>query len=374
MILNPNLLHFETQTIKNGKCQYTGDHPVCFGGHRLSYLTGPNPHQRRKAPVRAMKQWLTVLFLTASTNFSLLAQDAGFEQTVQFVQNKIHCCSVAFSPSVKRKVDSISIALNGNMTLHYSDSKPPQSFNLLKLHKEMNEGMGMDTIMNGKFIQFHVNPRKISLIRFATVADAAETYTALQKLFLLCKEAMLKFNDHPSAAIYFISRNVVLKTENEMLLNSIRCIDRKEVGDTVIAISSKGEGWLDKDSLPIGQWNFYANDEQGKEYLLKSGTYSRTAPAMFEVKNIDSNDLSNHYHLSYCTLQEDHVKRIPFIKSYNWNYYHPNGEVWKNVDYQVSQIPIILSISINVEENYPSSILSVQLKENPDEWINISGQ
>lgn len=316
-----------------------------------------------------MKQLIPALFLITCTGFSSQAQDEGFGQIVQFVQNKVHCCSVPFSPSVKRKVDSISIALHGDVTLHYSGKKPPQTFNLLKLYREMNKGMGMDTIMNGKYIQFYINSHKISLIRFATAGDARETYIALQKLFFLCEIETFKFNDRPAAAKYFISRNSVIKTENETLLNSIRCIDKKDVGDTAISISSRGEGWLDKDSLPIGPWNFYARDGQDKEYLFKSGIYSHTVPAMFEVKNIDSSELSDRYHLSFCTLQEDQVKRIPFIKAYNWNYYHPDGKVWKSVNYQVSLIPIFTSIIMTGSENYPSFTLAVQLKENPDEWI-----
>lgn len=317
-----------------------------------------------------MKRWMLILFLTSCADLLLQAQDAGFGQTVQFIQNKIHCCSVPFSSSVKRKVDGILVTLNGDITLRYSDGKPPQTFNLLKLYKETGEATGMDTIMNGKYIQFQINSGKTNLIRFATAADAKETYIAFLELRLLCKKEMLKLNDRPSAAIYFISRNAVLKTGNEMLFNSIRSIDQKKAGDTVIAVSSRGEGWLDKDSLPVGQWHFYAKDGSDKEYLFKAGTYSRTKPAMFEVKNIDSSDLSSKYQLSFCTLQEDHVKRIPFIKSYNWNYYHPDGKLWKSVDYLVSRIPIFTSIVMNGTENDPSSILVVQLKENPDEWTN----
>lgn len=133
-----------------------------------------------------MRQWITVLFLMACADFSQ-AQDARFTQTVHFIQSKIHCCSVPFSPSVKRKVDSVSVAINGDVTLHYSGNKPPQTFNLLKLYKEKGNATGMDTIMKGRYIQFHVNPDKINLIRLATAVDAREVYTAFLELRDLCK-------------------------------------------------------------------------------------------------------------------------------------------------------------------------------------------
>lgn len=309
--------------------------------------------------IRRILPAVVLSFLTCTG--LLQAQDAEFVKTVRLIQHKINCCSVPFSPSVKRKVDSISVVMNGEVTFYYSDGKPPLTFNLLKLYKERGGGTGMDTIMNGKYIQFYLNPDKINLIRFATAADAKEAYSAFREL-------RLKMNDRDPAAIYFIKRTTVLRSENEMLLNSIRCIDKMKAGDTVVNIKSRGEGWLDKDSLPVGQWSFYAEDDKGKEYLLKSGTYSRTVPAMFEVRDIDSSELSDRYHLSFCTLQEDHARNIPFIKSYSWNYYHPDGRLWRSVNYLVSQIPIWTSIMITGSEEYPSSTLAVMLKENPDEW------
>ncbi|HEX2847388.1 MAG TPA: hypothetical protein VHN59_12625 [Chitinophagaceae bacterium] len=297
-------------------------------------------------------------------------QDTGFAETVRFIQRKIHCCSVSFSPSVKRRVDSISIVISGDVTLYYSDNKPPQTFNLLKLYKETDESAGMDTILNGKYIQFHVNADKINLIHFATAADAREAYFAFHELQIFCKKEILKSNDRPPAATYFINRGAVVKTENEMLLNSIRCVDKMKEGDTVISVSSRGEGWLDKDSVPVGQWSFYSNDGQGREFLFKSGAYSHTVPAMFEVRNIDSTELSDKYRLSFCTLQQDHVRTIPFIKANNWNYYHPDGQLWKSVNYLVNGIPILTSIIITGVGDHPSTTLAVLLKENRDEWTN----
>jgi len=293
-----------------------------------------------------------------------------FAEIVRSIQRKIHCCSAPFSPSVKRKVDSISIVISGDVTLYYSDNKTPQTFNLLKLYRETDESTGIDTILNGKYIQFHVNPDKINLISFASAVDAREAFIAFHELRLLCKKEILKFNDHPPTATYFINRDAILKIENEILLNSIRCIDKMKEGDTVVIVSSRGEGWLDKDSVPVGQWSFYARDGQGKEFLFKSGAYFPTAPAMFEVRNIDSTELSDKYRLSFCTLQQDHVKTIPFIKANNWNYYHPGGKLWKSVNYVISRIPILTSIIITSVEDLPSTTLAVLLKENRDEWTS----
>lgn len=430
--------------------------------------------------------------------YPLQAQDSNFEQTVQFIQQKVSCCAVPFSKSTRRKVDSIRIAKNGDIALSYSDNKPNQTFNLFELYKEEGESAtGIDTIMGGKFIQFYVNAKKARLIRFATAADAKEVYAALLRLFTLCKSerkmfsdlnfaqtlevinngiakwsgkgiavsawengdvrisnnrnthfgfnffdlagsshnnridengieivscdvkehaplawinfytargkaafirldcyipaselAIIRgaflhlrslctktdaFNNRPAGATYFVSRNAVLKTENEMLVTSIRSIDKKDDGDTTLSVSSNAEGWLDKDSLPIGRWNFYAKNKLGKEYLFKSGTYHLTKAEMFEVINIDSSDLARNYGLSFYTLQKGHVRTIPFIKSGDWNYYHPDGKLWKKVNYQNENIPIhteITETSVNGSGAEASTALIIILKDKLDEWID----
>lgn len=442
-----------------------------------------------------MNSLLACLVLLVFNCFPLHAQYDSFAPTVQFIQQKVSCCSAPFSLSTKRKVDNIGITKNGDITLSYSDNKLKQTFNIFELYKENAVATGIDTIMGGKFIQFYVSAEKIRMIRFATATDAQETYTALLRLFTLCKKERKMFSDlnfeqtldvintwlakwteerntitlraqqngnavitnklnqsfpfnffdlagaydntkidkdgieivscdvkkhaplawinfktarqkvafirldcytpiaeleiicgallhlkslctkadtfsnRPAGAIHFVSRNAVLKSEKETLLTSIRSLDKKDEGDTTVTISSNGEGWLDKDSLPIGKWNFYAKDKLGKEYLFKYGVYHRTNPEMFEVKNIDSADLAKNYHLSFIYLQQHKAKTIPFIKSSGWNYYHPGGKLWKIVNYQVQQIPINTSIVMSDPEHDASTRLVIQLKENPDEWI-----
>ena len=437
-----------------------------------------------------------LVFLTSNC-YLLQAQDSNFEQTVKFIQQKVSCCAVPFSKSTRRKVDSVSIAKNGDIALSYSDNKPKETFNLFELYKESDEATGIDTIMGGKFIQFYVNVKKARLIRFATAVDAREVYAALLRLFTLCKSETKMFSDlnfaqtlevinngvakwsgkgiavsawengdirisnnlntyfgfnffdlagsshnnrndengieivscdvkghaplawinfytargktafirlncyipavelamirgaflhlgslcikrdafkNPSAgAIHFVGRNTLLKPGNEMLATSIRAADKKDEGDTTITIISNGEGWLDIDSLPIGKWDFYTKNKLEKEYLFKSGNYQLTKARLFEVKNIDSTELAKNYQLTFTSLQQGQVKRIPFIKSGEWNYYHPNGKLWKTVNYQNENIPVhteIVETPLNGSNTETSTGLIIIWNDKPDEWIN----
>lgn len=151
-----------------------------------------------------------LVFLTFNC-YLLQAQDSNFEQTVQFIQQKVSCCAVPFSKSSNRKVDSISITKNGAITLFYSDNKPKETFNLCELYKESEEATGIDTIMGGKFIQFYVSAKKARLIRFATATDAQETYTALQRLFTLCKSERKMFSNLNFAQTLEVINNGVAK-------------------------------------------------------------------------------------------------------------------------------------------------------------------
>lgn len=119
----------------------------------------------------------------------------SFEHTVEFIQAKISCCSVPYSASAKRKADSIAIGRNGDITISYSDNKLKQTFNLFALYKEEEGATGIDTVMDGKFIQFYVSTERIRLIRFATATDAKEVYNALLRLFALCKKEVNTYSN-----------------------------------------------------------------------------------------------------------------------------------------------------------------------------------
>lgn len=433
------------------------------------------------------------IFFTASFLLSILhiSAQSSFENTVAIIQNKVSCCSVPFSPSTKRKVSNIGIEKNGDISLYYSDKKAKEAFNLFELYKEESI-TGIDTILGGKFIQFHIKSDKIRTIRFASPNDANQAYIAFLKLFDLCKKnnseikrlnllqtiqyindrlakwadpktvkldakangdlvisnsskqtfsfnffdlnnnnsqkasgieiipcdkkshapvswihfktsdrqiAFIRLNcniptdelEQIHSAIlhlgsicqkpevrksnndkgsYFLTRAGILSSNNEMLYRSLRPIDKMDIGDSTITITSKGEGWLDKDSFPVGNWNFYAINEAGEEYLFKSGVYQRTNPLMFQVINIDSSDLQNQFHLKFLNLQEEQVQTIPFIKINKWNYYHVNKKLWKSVYYKALQIPISTTILMTgTEVNSPPRLI-VQFQDDRDEYID----
>ena len=221
------------------------------------------------------------------------------------------------------------------------------------------------------WINFNTKNGQVAFIRLKCETSKA-ALDSIRNAFLhlksLCSNSNTLHNTS-SAAIYFVSRNTVLQSGNKMLAGSIRSIDKKDEGDTTLSVYSNGEGWLDKDSFPIGDWNFYSKNKAGKEYLFKSGTYHRTTAPMFEVTNIDSTDLAKKYGTSYYSLQQAQLQIIPFIKTNQWHYYHANGKIWKKVNYKISQVPIITNIVMNDPANQASTELIIVLKEELDEWI-----
>lgn len=309
---------------------------------------------------------------------SKMFSDLNFAQTLELINIRL------VKWAEKSNIVTVIAEQNGNVVI---SNKHVQSFlfNLFDLsHKEYNnnDDAGIETIncdTNAHaplaWINFNKARGNVAFIRLDCHTPKEELeiirYAFLHLRSLCTKDDV--FNKPPSGAIYFVSRNAVLKTENEMLVTSIRSIDKKDEGDTTLSVSSNAEGWLDKDSLPIGRWNFYAKNKLGKEYLFKSGTYHLTKAEMFKVINIDSSDLARNYRLSFYTLQKDHVKTIPFIKSGEWNYYHPDGKLWKKVSYQNENIPIhteITETSVNGSGAEASTALIIILKDKLDEWID----
>ncbi|MEN2412200.1 hypothetical protein [Flavobacterium mesophilum] len=216
-------------------------------------------------------------------SFLSKAQNVDFEKNVTFLQEKIRCCSVPFSASTKRKVDSIAVAINGDAKLFYSDKKAPLAFNILQLYKEDPKDYGFNISPDNKFIWFHISADKIRMIRFTNAFETKAAYITLTKIFLLAQQNDLIVNgchytsspSKPSEGVYFIYRS---EKETDMLraevLKIIRPTDIQKKGDSIIKIKSNGEGWLDKDTIPVGKWNFYAKDKHGQEYLFKTETYN----------------------------------------------------------------------------------------------------
>lgn len=436
------------------------------------------------------------IFLLLLSSFYLSGLQAqvnqSFEQKAEFIQKKVSCCSVPFAASTKGKVENIAIAKNGDVTLSYSDKRPNQSFNILKLYKEEKGATGIDTILGGKFIQFYVSEHRVRLIRFATAQDAMEVYEAFLQLMELPKKEtklfenlnimqtvdfinirlakwaeagnavklsaledgsigiqnkrnqFLRFNmfelipphdgkwegveisacdprvhvplgwisfnslqntkafirfdcntpemeleiiksaflhlrslyinsnssySRPNGAMYFVNRGVMINANNDMLVSSIRSQDKKDEGDTTLFIKSNGEGWLDKDSLPVGEWRFYAADSAGNEYLFKTGNYQPTNNGMFTVRGIDSSYLAKKYHLSFLELNQRQVQSIPFIKWGKWNYYHSDGSLWKSVSFINKEIPITVQIMIVDADNPEVTMLVTPVNDKMDEWL-----
>ena len=179
------------------------------------------------------------------------------------------------------------------------------------------------------------------------------------------------FAAKPAEAVHFISRTSNLSL-TARAYHSLRALDKKDSGDTTWIIYSRGEGWLDKDSLPTGLWQFYAQDEKGGEYLFKTGYYRRTVPALFDIKAKDSSYSRQQHRVSFARVKADQSESIPFIKSGSWQYFHSNGQLWKKVSYQVEGIPIYLDevITTDGKGDLTGSSLIQRVKFNDDEWID----
>jgi len=348
-----------------------------LGGKFIQFYVSPEKIRmiRFATPADAKDVYIALLrLLSLCKRESKMFSDLNFAQTLELINIRL------IKWAEKSNIVTVTAQQNGNVVI---SNKHGQSFlfNLFDLtHKEYNnkddegiETVNCDTNAHAPlaWINFNKARGNVAFIRLDCHAPKEELeiirYAFLHLRSLCTKDDV--FIKPPSGAIYFVSRNAVLKTENEMLVTSIRSIDKKDEGDTTLSVSSNAEGWLDKDSLPIGKWNFYAKNKLAKEYLFKSGTYQRTKAEMFKVINIDSADLAKNYHLSFSYLQQNQAKTIPFIKTNEWNYYHANSGLWKTVIYKIRQIPLIANILMQEPEYNASAKLTIQLKGDLDEWI-----
>ncbi len=140
------------------------------------------------------------------------------------------------------------------------------------------------------------------------------------------------------SGVYFIHENETINHGKYYLSNSIRSIDKMDIDTSTIEIKADGEGWLDKDSVPVGNWKFYANSKAGNKYILKEGNYVRSSPSMFFLLG-DTDELKDVFGSNLDTLLMQQIRTIPFIKAGTWTY-HPNGKLWKKVTFRSSEIPI----------------------------------
>ena len=115
----------------------------------------------------------------------------------------------------------------------------------------------------------------------------------------------------PDSGVYFISRNKIIDSTNYKLYDGIRPYDKKDIKDSTIIINSIGEGWLDKDSLPVGQWSFFAVNKSNKPYLFKTGEYKKTEEQMFAFTDDEKLHIMEYGTMPEA-LQKDFCRTICF--------------------------------------------------------------
>ncbi len=164
----------------------------------------------------------------------------------------------------------------------------------------------------------------------------------------------------PYPGKFFVKRTSVIDSSQSNIYY-LRPFDKKDVNDTTMEIKSLGEGWLDRDSIPVGHWIFYTR-EKNKEYVFKEGNYTRTNLKMF--KYVGPNRLKELGYDPHEIIKSEY-KEIRFIKSGIWKYYHSNGKLWKQIKYE-STIPVECYYGQN-DDNIHIYLKLNQLKT--DEWI-----
>lgn len=143
-----------------------------------------------------MKQVLVLpLVFLLLLSYKGFGQVRDLEQTKAFIQEKVRCCSVPFTPSQSKKVGFIVIEDEGSIALYYNDSMVPNTFNLFDLYKENDTATGIQLTNNSKFVRFQVNEDRTRLISFATHEEAKEVYEAFLDLLQLCKKETVAFSD-----------------------------------------------------------------------------------------------------------------------------------------------------------------------------------
>ncbi len=300
--------------------------------------------------------------------------DLNFKQTIDIINIRL-AKWIEKSNLVKLTAteDGNILLTNGKQLRFYFNI-----FDLISSSSERNEGIRIKlcdprTHAPSAWMYFDSYAKSLAFIRFTCLTPETELDIikgAFVHLKSLCSKVTYNVIGHDSA-VFFVKRNAVISTENLMLKESIRAVDKKPSGDTVILINSNGEGWLDKDSLPIGVWNFYATDSLGGEYLFKTGKYQRTILSMFEVTGIDSADIEKDYHLTFSDLRQQHLRTVPFIKTGKWSYYHAARKVWKTLAFKKESIPISTSVLIMNMENPGNTSLIINLKDDSmDEWVD----
>lgn len=292
-----------------------------------------------------------------------------FNETANLINNRLSIYSEVGNP-VR------IIALGNGSIIVTNKAKQTLRFNLFDLKDEIDQdknGIDINSCNPNEhvplsWINFNSVGGTIGFIRLSCTIpynELEELRNDFIKLKAMCSKSLVVDN-LPYEALYFVSRSANFTTQNITLLKSIRALDTIRNDEVV---KSFGEGWLNKDSFPIGKWNFYAKDMDGKEYLFKTGFYQNTKMEMFSVNGIDSLSLKKQFHLSFKDLQKEHLQTVSFIKSKAWNFYDPKGTHLKTIYYKTMKIPINVSIVVLDLENMKNTRLIIELKEDKmDEW------
>ncbi|MFL5772964.1 MAG: hypothetical protein ACJ75F_07395 [Flavisolibacter sp.] len=301
------------------------------------------------------------IFLTAALFVTVMLQAQDKHEIIKsFITDQVLSSSVPFAHGKGTKVSRIEFGKDDQVTLHYLPYKKPESFKLHELYKETNSSSGVELYEDNRFIQFHLTEERTRIISFGSYAVALKVYEAFLQLLSPDVSAT-------GSHMYFISKTAQLSSSNEQLLKVIRCTDKMDAGDSTIRINSRGEGWVDKDSVPIGHWKFYATNNKGKEYLFKEGEYMKTDSSVFMIIGVDTDEVKQRYHMNLDELKKDYVSTVPFMKTLEWKYYHDNGNEWKKVFYKFDLVPLELAESMDPSTEKNS--LVVKMPETFDEYI-----
>lgn len=140
--------------------------------------------------------YLNLIIITLLwSDFSLAQKKSdAFEVAVTTIKKNIQCCSVAFQGNKSNRATTVMIFRTGEMTIVYSNSRPPVSFNLFELYKDTEAPKGIYHKPGTKTIVFNIGEFHKQAIRFNTNSRANETYHQFLSIIQLGKETNTTVN------------------------------------------------------------------------------------------------------------------------------------------------------------------------------------
>jgi hypothetical protein len=131
--------------------------------------------------------FIIITFLWSDFSVAQKKTDA-FEVAVTTIKKNIKCCSVAFPGNKSNKATTVMIFRTGEMTIVYSNNRPPVSFNLFELYKDVEAPKGIYYKPGTKTIVFNIGEFNKQAIRLNTNSIALETYHQFLSIIQLGKE------------------------------------------------------------------------------------------------------------------------------------------------------------------------------------------